>query len=368
VSYYLATIVIYFGVYGLGALALNLQIGLSGIANFGFIIFESAGAYAAAITSIGPASNGHALSETYFWGINLPFPLPLLAGALAGGLLALIMGPVTMRKMRRDYQAATMLAISIIATQVISNDIHIFNGNAGLAAVPSPLSGHLNVSTATYDWIYAGYAMVLTAIGYVICKRISMSPFGRSLRALRDDDDAAASIGKYAWAMKMKVFVAGGAIAGLAGALLVQYIGAWSPAAWQYAETFVLLQCVILGGIANDKGALLGAFVVGVFLAEAPSFLPAIGYPGLINNLQWILIGVVYIIVLWFRPQGLIPERGSLRLAVNPAFDALTGGSDRPRRLRRRSATSRPGVASTADATAPGSAAVATTGPAVGPR
>ncbi|HVB05641.1 MAG TPA: branched-chain amino acid ABC transporter permease [Acidimicrobiales bacterium] len=367
-SYYLATIVIYFGVYGLGALALNLQIGLSGIANFGFIIFESAGAYAAAITSIGPASNGHALSETYFWGINLPFPLPLLAGALAGGLLALIMGPVTMRKMRRDYQAATMLAISIIATQVISNDIHIFNGNAGLAAVPSPLSGHLNVSTATYDWIYAGYAMVLTAIGYVICKRISMSPFGRSLRALRDDDDAAASIGKYAWAMKMKVFVAGGAIAGLAGALLVQYIGAWSPAAWQYAETFVLLQCVILGGIANDKGALLGAFVVGVFLAEAPSFLPAIGYPGLINNLQWILIGVVYIIVLWFRPQGLIPERGSLRLAVNPAFDALTGGSDRPRRLRRRSATSRPGVASTADATAPGSAAVATTGPAVGPR
>lgn len=321
-SYYLATVVVYFAVYGLGSLGLNLQIGLGGIANFAFIVFESAGAYVAAITSIGPASNGHALSETYFWGTTLPFPLPLILGGVAGGVLALIVGPVTMRKMRRDYQAATMLAISIIATQVISNDVHIFNGNSGLAAVPSPLSSLFNVSLETYDWIYAGYALVLVGIGYLVCKRISMSPFGRSLRALRDNEDAAGSVGKFPWAMKMKVFVTGGVIAGVAGALLVQYIGAWSPAAWQYVETFVLLQCVILGGIANDKGALLGAFVVGVFLAEAPSFLPAIGYPGLIDNLQWMIIGAVYIVVLWFRPQGLLPERPDLRLGIDARFDA----------------------------------------------
>lgn len=329
-SYYLATVVVYFGVYGLGALGLNLQIGLGGIANFAFIIFESVGAYVAAITSIGPASNGHALSETYFWGTSLPFPLPFILGGVAGGVLALIIGPITMRKMRRDYQAATMLAISIIATQVISNDVHIFNGNSGLAAVPSPLSSVLNVSLQTYDWIYAAYALVITGVVYFICKRISMSPYGRSLRALRDDEDAAGSVGKFPWAMKMKIFVTGGVIAGLAGALLVQYIGAWSPAAWQYVETFVLLQCVILGGIANVKGALLGAFVVGVFLAEAPSFLPAIGYPGLIDNLQWMLIGAVYIVILWFRPQGLIPEKTSLRLGVDPRFDALAGGAQRP--------------------------------------
>lgn len=327
-SYYLATTIVYFGVYALGALGLNLQIGLSGIANFGFIIFESAGAYVAAITSTGPASQGHALSETYFWGTNLPFPLPLLLGAAAGGLLALVVGPATMRKMRRDYQAATMLAISIIATQVVSNDLGIFNGNAGLAAVPSPLSSHLNVSLSTYDWIYAGYALLVTAIGYGICQRISMSPFGRSLRALRDEEDAAGSIGKFPWAMRMKVFVAGGVIAGLAGALLVQYIGAWSPAAWQYAETFVLLQCVILGGIGNGRGALIGALFVGVLLNEAPTFLPPIGYPGLIDNLQWILIGVVYIVVLWFRPQGIVPERTNLLLGVDRLFDARVTGKE----------------------------------------
>jgi branched-chain amino acid transport system permease protein len=335
-SYYLATVVIYFGVYALGALALNLQIGLSGIANFGFIIFESAGAYVAGITSIGSSSNGHALSETYFWGANLPFPLPLLLGGLAGGVLALIVGPITMRKMRRDYQAATMLAIGIIATQVISNDVRIFNGNAGLAAIPSPLSSHLNVSLTSYDWIYAGYALVLTAICYGVCQRISMSPFGRSLRALRDDEDAAGSVGKYPWGMKMQVFVAGGVIAGLAGALLVQYIGAWSPAAWQYAETFVLLQCVILGGIANSKGALLGALFVGILLIQVPSFLPAIGYPGLIDNLQWILIGVVYIIVLWFRPQGVIPERANLRLGMDPFFGRHSSSSGSGSSLRGR--------------------------------
>lgn len=331
-SYYLATVVVYFGVYALGSLGLNLQIGLSGIANFGFIVFESAGAYVAAITTTGPASNGQALSETYFWGTHLPFPLPLLLGGVAGGVLALIVGPFTMRKMRRDYQAATMLAISLIATELISNDVHLFNGTAGLSALPSPLGSILHVSLKTYDWLYAGYALVITAIGYFISRRISMSPLGRSLRALRDDEDAAGALGKYPWAMKMKIFVIGGVMAGLAGALLVQYIGAWSPSAWQYVETFVLLQCVILGGIANERGALLGAFLVGVFLAEVPSFLPSFGYPGLIDNLQWMLIGVVYIVVLWFRPQGLVVEISNLRLGLDPRFDTLTNGASRWRK------------------------------------
>jgi branched-chain amino acid transport system permease protein len=316
-SYYIATLVVYFGVYSLGALGLNLQFGLAGIANFGFIVFEAAGAYAAALTSLGSAAVGRSMSETYFWGANLPFPLPFVAAGVAGGLLAAVLGPATMRRMRRDYQAAVMLAISLIAVEIASNDVRIVNGSTGLSGIPSPLGGLVSsMGQSGYSWLYAGFAVVLTVAAYLLCRGLGISPFGRSLRSLRDDEGAAAAVGKDPWRLRMRAFVVGGILGGIAGALLVSYVGAWSPSAWQYSETFVLLQCVILGGMGNERGALLGALLVGILLTQVPSLLPPIGYPGLIDSLQWIAIGVVFILVLWFRPAGLLADRPSLQLAM----------------------------------------------------
>lgn len=313
-SFYISTIAVYFVVYALGALGLNLQFGLGGIVNFGFIVFEAAGAYAAALTSIGSSAHGVALSETYFWGTRLPFPVPLIIATLVGGALALLIGPATMRKMRRDYQAAAMLSFALIANQVVGNTASFLNGGNGLANVPSPLQSKLGLSLNSYHWVYVIWAFVVGAVVYLFCRWISHSPFGRTIRMLRDDEDAAASLGVNAWSVRMRLFVVGGMIAGLTGGLLVEFIGAWSPGAWSYQETFVLLQAVILGGVGSEIGAVFGAFIVGVVLLQIPSFFPAIGYPGLIDSLQWIVIGLAYLLVLWFAPQGTFRERTTLGL------------------------------------------------------
>ena len=309
-SYYIATLAVYMVVYALGAWALNFQFGLGGIVNFAFIIFESAGAYAAAITSLG--HSGTAYGETYFWGAHWPFPFPLIAGLLAGGILAALVGLITMRKIRRDYQAATMLVIAIIANQVVTNAPGFLNGAAGLAGVPKPLSGNLGANV--YQWYFVAGAVVLGILAYLFFDRIGSSPFGRSLRALRDNENAAAAVGKNLWGIRMTAFIVGGCVAGLAGAVLVEYIGAWSPGAWTYTETFVLLVAVIFGGAGNQLGALMGAFLVGVVLSQLTLFLPSVGYPGLIDSLQWVVIAVVWLLVLWFRPKGIVPERTALNL------------------------------------------------------
>lgn len=313
-SFYLSTIGVYFVVYALGALGLNLQFGLGGIVNFGFIVFEAAGAYAAALTSVGSSAKGLAQSETYFWGTSLPFPLPLLIAGAVGGLLALVIGPATMRKMRRDYQAAAMLSFALIANQLVGNTSGFLNGGNGIANVPAPLRSAWGLSLDSYHWAYVGWAFALGLVVFVFCRLISRSPFGRTVRMLRDDEEAASALGVNAWTVRMRLFVVGGVIAGLTGGLLVEFIGAWSPGAWGYQETFVLLQAVILGGVGSEYGAVFGALIVGVILLQLPTFLPAIGYPGLIDSLQWIIIGFVYLVVLWFAPQGTFRERASLRL------------------------------------------------------
>ena len=323
-TFYLTITAVYFVGYALGALALNLQFGLGGIVNFGFIVFEAAGAYAAALTSVGSSAKGHALSETYFWGTSLPFPLPLVAAGLVGGVLALIIGPATMRKMRRDYQAAAMLAVALIANQVVGNSANFLNGGNGIANIPSPFRSLWGLSQNGYDWAYTGWAFILGIAIFIFIRMLSRSPFGRTARMLRDDEEAAVSLGVNAWSVRMKLFVLGGVIAGITGGLLVEFIGAWSPGAWNYQETFVLLQAVILGGVGSDYGAIFGALIVGVILLQLPTFLPTIGYPGLVDSIQWVIIGSAYLVILWFLPRGTFPERPSLNL-----------GSRAKRRLRK---------------------------------
>ncbi|MHB1987983.1 MAG: branched-chain amino acid ABC transporter permease [Acidimicrobiales bacterium] len=318
-DYYISTLAIYLVFYALGSWTLNLQFGMGGIINFGAIIFEAVGAYAAAVTSIG--HSGFALGETYFWGVHLSFPLPLLAGGIAGGLLALVVGPATMRKMRKDYQAAGTLVIAIIANQVVSEDPGLLNGSNGLANVTKPLGQYFGVST--YQWVYLLWAVLIGMVCYFGLQRLSRSPFGRTLRAVRDDEEAAAALGKNAWGIRMMVFVFGGVIFGLVGALTVEFLTAWSPAAWGYAETFDLLVAIFLGGLANQLGGFIGAFLVGVVLLQLTAFLPAIGYPGLIDSLVWVVIGLVWMGVLWFRPRGLVPADPALRLAENGSMSPL---------------------------------------------
>jgi ABC-type branched-subunit amino acid transport system permease subunit len=126
---------------------------------------------------------------------------------------------------------------------------------------------------------------------------------------MRDQEDAAVAIGLNVTALRLQVFVIGGAIAGLSGGLLVEFIGAWSPDAWGYAETFVIFTAIFVGGVRNYRGVLLGVLLVPIIFLQLPQFLPQIGYPGLVQSLEWVIIGVLWMLCLLFRPRGILPER-----------------------------------------------------------
>jgi ABC-type branched-subunit amino acid transport system ATPase component len=126
------------------------------------------------------------------------------------------------------------------------------------------------------------------------------------------------SLGKNLLSMRTAMLVVGGAIAGLSGGVLVAYITTWSPAAWGYAETVVLFAAVIIGGAGNHYGAVLGAILVPVGFEEVTRFIPASNNlpPNLIPSLEWVAIGLLIVVFLWFRPQGILPERKRVIKAV----------------------------------------------------
>jgi branched-chain amino acid transport system permease protein len=308
-SFYMSTLVVYFFIDVLLAWALNLQFGWGGIPNFALIMFQAVGAYAAAVVSLGPDTGVNSFQH-YVFGSSLPFPLPLVVAAAAGGLLALVVGLFSLRRIRRDYQAAIMLIVSLIAIQVVSNVVRLVNGSNGLTGVPKPLAGVLTgLSYDGYQWVYAAWTGVIAIAIYFVVARLGRSAWGRALRAVRDNEDAAATIGLNPVGLRMQAFVIGGVISGLSGGLLVEFLASWSPAAWGYAETFAVFTAIILGGVGSNWGVVLGTLLVQVIFLQVPTFLPQIGYTGLIDALEWVLIGSLWLICLAIRPRGLIPER-----------------------------------------------------------
>ena len=307
-GFYISTLVIYFGVDLLSGISLNLQFGYAGVVNFGYIVFQAVGAYAAAVVVLGP-SGGVASFQQYVFGARLPFPIDLLLAAAAGALLSLLVGLFSLRRMRRDYQAAVLLIVSLIAIQVVSADVPLFNGANGLTGVTWPLGQIFGIAPVPNSWIYAAWVLAICAVVFAAVVWLSKSPWGRSLRAMRDNEAAASAMGLNITALRLQVFVLGGAIAGLSGGLLVEYIGAWSPGAWGYAETFVIFTAIFVGGVGNYRGVIVGVLLVPVIFLELPRFLPAIGYPGLIDSLQWVTIGLAWMLCLLFRPRGILPEK-----------------------------------------------------------
>ena len=229
-----------------------------------------------------------------------------------GALLSLVVGVLALRRLRADYLALVMLVVSQIAVNVVQNQNSLFNGSAGLSLVPEPLADvvHLAPLSLAYQWFYAGLTGVICLIVYFFVHQITGSPLGRVLRAIRDNEQAAAACGKNVFVLRMFAFMAGGAIAAISGAILVMFIGTWAPAAWLYPETFVLLGAVVIGGSGNNFGVMVGALLVPVAFLEAPRYLPPIqGSPKLIKPLEWIVTALLMLLFLWFRPEGIVPER-----------------------------------------------------------
>ena len=311
-AFYLINLLVYAAVDAMACLGLSQQFGVAGVTNFGFIIFQAAGGYAAAILAL-PHDSANGGFQSYIGGWNLPFPLPWIGAAVVGGLIAVPFTFLVGRRLRGDFAAVGLLVTAVLLNLLVTNYRPLLNGDAGLSLIPTPLHGGnvFSVQSAGYQWVFAVVAVVLALGVYLFVRRITASPYGRSLRAMRDNDTVADSLGKNLLWLRTTMLVAGGAIAGLSGGILVTYVTTWSPAAWGYAETVVLFAAVIIGGAGNHLGAILGAILVPVGFEEITRFIPTSNSlpPNLIPSLQWVAIGLLIVVFLWLRPQGILPER-----------------------------------------------------------
>ncbi len=308
-GYYIAIILVYASVDAMACMGLNLEFGVAGISNFGYIIFQSAGAYAAAILSMPNAASSNGGFQKYVLGWHLPWPFPWIGAAIAGGLLALPFVFIVGKRLRGDFAAVGLLVSAVLLNVLVKNYVPFLNGDAGISLVPAPFQSHFNPQSLSYQFAYGAVAIILTIGVYFLVQRVTESPYGRSLRAMRDNDIVADSLGKDLRKQRTSILILGGMIAGLSGAILVEFITLWAPGAWGYAETIVLFAAIIIGGAGNHKGAILGAILVPVGFEEITRYLPPLGNPELVPALEWVSIGLLIVLFLWFRPDGILPER-----------------------------------------------------------
>ena len=288
-------------------LSVNLQLGLLGLPNLGFIIFMGAGAYAVGLFSMGPPT---ALSlQHYFFGATLPFPIPLILAVLIGMALAAILGALVLRKLRGHYLAIITLILVLATWTAVNGEPNFLGGANGIYGIPQPFQSLASAGNG-YATVFLIYVAVLAGLCFVFCERFFRSPLGRAARAIRENESGAMALGKNPYRVRMIAVICGGGMAALSGALLAQYVAIWTPTPWSLDEIFPAVGAMIIGGRGNNWGAALGCLVVDIGVGQGITFIPAFSSdPGLSFAVQWIVDGLLLIGFLWFRPKGLLPER-----------------------------------------------------------
>ena len=321
--FYLLTLAVFGAIYGTLAMGLNIQWGYTGILDFMYIAFVAVGGYVTSLLMMPPALPGSGFQ--YVLGLNWPFIPALLVGGLASAVLALIVGLLALNRLRSDYFAIVTVAVSLVLYTIAGNNTPLVNGWDGISGVPQPFQDVLNLDYSTYQFFFLGLCILILIIVYIFSERLYHSPFGRALRSVREDEMVAQGLGKNVFALRLKAFIIGAFIAGIGGSLLVIYVDAFNPSAWTTSETFFLWAALLLGGSANNRGAMLGALIVPVLFAEITRFLPSFGSPRLVDSFRYIAIGVLLILTVRFRPQGILAEkrfrvRKSKLLQLQPAL------------------------------------------------
>jgi branched-chain amino acid transport system permease protein len=278
-------------IYAIPALGLNVMWGMTGMANLGIVGFYAFGAYISALLTV----NAHA-------------PIALgFAAAMAGAAVMAALVTLGIARLRDDYLAIVTLGFAEVVRIVAENEIWLTRGTDGVSGVPQPLKSTLG---SEFNLIYLVFCLIILTIALFVLERVRKSPFGRVLRGIREDAQVAAFAGKNVLKFKVKAFALGGALAGLAGALYAHYSSYIVPEIYVPLLTIYIFLALTAGGIGNNWGAVLGAFVV-VFFLESTRFLVGV-VPWLsaeqLAAVREFLIGLSLLLVLYCRPRGLLPE------------------------------------------------------------
>ena len=289
--------------YAVIALGLNVQWGQTGLFNVGVAGFVGLGAYtSAALTTPDVAER--------IGGFGLPIAVGWIAAMLAGAALSAAVGVLTLR-MRSDYLAITTFGVAVALQLVFQNTESLTGGAFGMAYIPRPFAGFQSQPFAFNLSNLAVTALVVLAV-YLVLEHLLRSPWGRTLRAVREDDIAAAALGKNPTRIRLQAFALGGAIMALAGAVQAHFIGFIAPGNYLPMMTFQVWAMLIVGGSGNNRGAILGAVLVWAIWALSGAVIAEVfpaGQQARAASLQIVIIGVMLCVILLWRPQGILPER-----------------------------------------------------------
>lgn len=289
-------------IYGLVSLGLNLQWGFAGLFNVGVVGFFVVGAYAVAILASPPAAGR-------VGGFDVPIPIGLVAAMAAAGLVAFVVGIPTLR-LREDYLAIATFGIAVTIQLVSLNWEMLTGGTHGRVSIPRPLAS-VFVDRVNANLFFLAMTAAIVAAAYWALERMVRSPWGRVLRAIREDEVAASALGKNAFAYRLQAFVIGAMLMGLGGGLYASFIGYVGADDALPTLTFQIWVMLIVGGSGNNKGALIGAVAVWGLWSFSGWFMAAVlpsAFAVRAGALQVILIGLVLAAVLLLRPKGLVGE------------------------------------------------------------
>lgn len=287
----------------IAVLGLNLQWGNTGLFNGGVAAFFGAGAYGTIILGGTPQAG-------QMGGFDLFYPLALLGGVLIAGALAWLVGIATL-KLRHDYLAIATFGVAVAFENFARNSEWLMGGASGVRGFERPLEQAIG-NPFWFNVAFLSFVLVLLIIIYLGLERLIRSPYGRLLRAIREDEVAAQSLGKSPARIRLAAFVLGSMVMGVAGGLYATFYAFISPQDVLPILTFQIWAMLIVGGAGNNRGAIVGAFLIwGAWAASGWALaryapVEAQLYTG---SMQFILIGAVIVGMLLWRPQGLLPER-----------------------------------------------------------
>jgi len=322
------------GMYALLSFGLNSQWGFTGLINFSVAAFFGIGAYGSALITASSSPVAERLADVPVLGSLFGLPLVGLAvGLVVAFVLAVLIGIPTLR-LRADYLAIASLGLAEVVRLIVLNERWLTNGSAGVRGIPGFFQGWPVLSTfpeampglrleivpgspiflETSFWqALLNVLLVLAFAGgaYLVLRRAHRSPWGRVLRTIRSDEDLARALGKNTYSFKMQSFVLGSLIMALAGVFYTHlnlYVG---PGDLDPITTFYAWVAVILGGSGSNRGALFGGIVI-VTIREGTRFLNDVALPINPAPLRLLLIGVVIVAVMRYRPQGILPPQREL--------------------------------------------------------
>ena len=302
VGAYLVFFTVIASTYALVCVGLNVHWGYTGLFNVGVAGFVAIGAYTSAILTAGTSADRVA-------GLTWPIAVGWIAAAVSAGVVALGVGLITLR-LRHDYLAIATFGIAVTIQLLATNLVKLTGGPFGVHGIPRPFAGTV-ASPLARNVVYLVLVVALVAAIYAAVERLVRSPWGRVLRGLREDEAAAAALGKSPAAFRLQAFVIGAMVMGLAGAVYAHFVGFVAPEDFLPILTFQAWTMLVVGGVGNNRGAMAGAVLVWALWSASGATLSALLPQAMQARgaaLQTVLIGVVLVVALLVRPRGILGE------------------------------------------------------------